>query len=66
MWIRKVKQERTAFRVSVPLNLVKELEWTDCKYVTVEIGANKSLIIRRMLGDGGKQLIGSNGPDGSD
>ena len=67
-WIRKVKKDLTALRVGIPLEVVQELGWSDCNYVTVEIYKGKSILIRRLLGDGTKDSdlrINSDGVDRS-
>ena len=50
-WIRKVKQDLTNFRISIPANLVAELGWESCRYVVIERLGERQLIIGRMPGD---------------
>ena len=50
-WIRTVKHDSTGFRVAVPMVLVAELGWKDCKFVTIERMGDIGVIIRRLHGD---------------
>lgn len=51
-WIRKVKQDLTNFRISIPVVLVDELGWESCRFVTIEKFGDRQLLIGRMPGDG--------------
>ena len=61
-WIRKVKQDLTNFRVSIPYVLIKRLGWESCRYVTIEDVGDNLLIIRRMPGDEKRKDEGSKYP----
>jgi bifunctional DNA-binding transcriptional regulator/antitoxin component of YhaV-PrlF toxin-antitoxin module len=50
-WIRNVKHDVAGFRVAVPMVLVKELGWENCKFVTIERMGDIGVIIRRLQGD---------------
>jgi hypothetical protein len=52
--------------VSVPLCLVRDLSWDACQYVTVEIGPENTLIVRRLPGDDGKSNDSAVSADGVD
>ena len=51
-WIRKVEHNMTAFRVSVPKEIIDELGWKDCRYVTVEKTSLGEILIRRLPSNG--------------
>lgn len=62
-WIRKVKHDLSAFRISIPSALIMELGWESCRYVVVEKFGDNGLLIGRMPGDdtighGGKKGLG--------
>lgn len=50
-WIRKVKQDLTNFRISIPTCLVSELGWESCRFVIVQRVQSDKILIERCPGD---------------
>lgn len=53
-WRVCVYKPWSTFVITIPTVLINELGWESCRYVTVERGWGKYLIIRRMPGDARK------------
>jgi len=55
-FIRSVRKDKGAFRVSIPRKLVLSKCWGDVKYVLIEDAGTDKIIIRRLID--GKSLKG--------
>ena len=65
-WIRKVKRDKTNFRVSIPRKIVRGTGWESCEYVTVEHCIDGKIIIRRLPGDEKRECEGTGHIDRTD
>jgi len=48
-FIRSIRKDKGAFRVSIPQKLVLSKCWGDVKYVLIEDGGPDKIIIRRFI-----------------